>query len=504
MKCDSELLWTLVEQSIEPGEESDAIAAHIETCVTCQKTLQDFGGPEITWRDAETFLPHDDAQVAKHESPWPPIDLSFLDQPIHPEMLGRIGRYDVETVLGRGGMGVVFRAHDSDLHRSVAVKVLAPHWAASPTARQRFAREAQAAASVAHENVIPIYNVESDATLPYLVMRYIPGLTLQRWVKTNGPPSVAAILRIANQLASGLAAAHRRGLIHRDIKPANVMVGENTDRVWITDFGLARAADSVTLTQTGVIAGTPHYMSPEQARGEPIDQRSDVFSLGCVFYFLCTGLPPLDAENTLAVLHRITSEDACSLTDVRNDLPPSFVALVHQMLNRTTSSRPKDCDEILRKLSVAQDEYTSGKRATRPVRRKHKLWLGAAMAVAAITSIVCQSMFAPKATSFRTGFSPAIPTNVTPQNEQRSPSAMRENEYSLDPSVAKAIQQIEASTSIESQRFREQVDRLSNEIDRLHHSMDQLVVPKLLLDDRAWERAVNEIEQDIRDAQVSH
>ena len=232
MKCDSSMLWTLIEQSDAPLQDNDEIAAHIETCVTCQNTLLDFGGDQGLWDEARQWLleidePKDKGCVGG-ESNWQPslpIDLSFLETSSHPEMLGRIGRYDVESVLGRGGMGVVFRAYDGDLHRSVAVKVMAPEWAASMAARERFAREAQAAASVAHENVIPIYNVQSDADLPYLVMRFIPGVTLQRCVTSNEALDVATILRIAGQLAEGLAAAHKRGLIHRDIKPANIMVG---------------------------------------------------------------------------------------------------------------------------------------------------------------------------------------------------------------------------------------------------------------------------------------
>ncbi len=369
MQCDTTLLWTLVEQSADPGEEAESIARHLESCASCRDQLSQLGGDPSWWADAEHWLAEvdDDADYPKHElPPLPPVDLSFLDEPSHPEMLGRIGRYDVEGLIGRGGMGVVLRAYDSDLHRSVAVKVMAPEWAASLQARQRFAREAQAAASVAHENVIPIYNVEANATLPFLVMRYIPGMTLERWVKANAAADVATILRVSGQLAEGLAAAHRRGLVHRDIKPGNVLVGKNIDRVWITDFGLARAADSITLTRTGVIAGTPHYMSPEQARGEVVDQRSDLFSLGCVLYYLCSGQPPFDAENTLAVLHKIVSENAVPLATMRDDLPPSFVTLVHQLLQRNPDKRPQDCQAVIEKLSDAQSELADGRVAAAP------------------------------------------------------------------------------------------------------------------------------------------
>ncbi|TWU16217.1 serine/threonine-protein kinase [Allorhodopirellula heiligendammensis] len=365
MNCNPEILATLVRQSREPGEEINSVAEHLEQCDSCRRELARLGGEAAMWIEAQTCLSHSDPETDDREdSLWPQstIDLSFLEPATHPEMLGRIGRYEVESLLGHGGMGVVFRAYDSDLQRAVAVKVLAPHWAMSPTARQRFAREAEAAASVAHENVIPIYNVDANAKLPYLVMRYVPGMTLQRWVRTHGPLSVGTILRVAGQLAEGLAAAHRRGLVHRDIKPGNVLVGENIERIWITDFGLARAADSVTLTQTGVIAGTPHYMSPEQARGQPIDHRSDLFSLGCVLYFLCAGRPPFDADNTLAVLHKIVTEDPLSLAQLRDDLPPHFVRLVHSLLQRSIDHRPQDCPAVIHEIANSQTEQQRGPR----------------------------------------------------------------------------------------------------------------------------------------------
>ncbi|TWT66567.1 serine/threonine-protein kinase [Allorhodopirellula solitaria] len=385
MNCNPEILATLVLQSSEPGEEADAVAAHLEQCESCRDELVRLGGEKRDWTATQECLADCQPQADELDPSsvfQPTVDLSFLEPATHPEMLGRIGRYEIESLLGQGGMGVVFRAHDSDLQRAVAVKVLAPHWAMSAVARQRFAREAEAAASVAHENVIPIYNVDANAKLPYLVMRYVPGMTLQRWVHTHGPLSAGTILRVAGQLAEGLAAAHRRGLVHRDIKPGNVLVGENIERVWITDFGLARAADSVTLTQTGVIAGTPHYMSPEQARGQPIDHRSDLFSLGCVLYFLCTAKPPFEADNTLAVLHKIVTEDPPPLAPLRDDLPPRFVRLVQSLLQRTIDRRPQDCSAVINEIAKSQTEKQSPparrSRVNTPRRRWMKLGVSAA------------------------------------------------------------------------------------------------------------------------------
>ena len=196
------------------------------------------------------------------------MKLDFLSPPSHPEMLGQLGRYQIEQVIGAGGMGIVLKGFDTDLNRPVAVKVLAPHLAHSGAARQRFAREARAAAAVVHEHVVAIYNVESEEETPFLVIQYVPGRSLQDRVDQDGPLAAEEILRIGMQAAAGLAAAHAQGVIHRDVKPANILLESGVERALLTDFGLARAADDASLTHSGIVAGTPHYMSPEQARGE--------------------------------------------------------------------------------------------------------------------------------------------------------------------------------------------------------------------------------------------
>ncbi len=255
-----------------------------------------------------------------------------------PESLGRIGGYEVIGVVGAGGMGVVLKAHDRSLDRIVAIKVMAPHLASSGSARKRFAREAKAAAAVLHPNVIAIHSVASDDANPYLVMPFVRGASLQKRIDSQGPLPLKDTLRIASQIAAGLAAAHEQGLVHRDIKPANILLEEGVERVTITDFGLARAVDDASMTCSGVIAGTPQYMSPEQARGEPIDARSDLFSLGGVLYAMCTGRSPFRAETTYGVLHRITNESPTSVCEVNSDVP---VWLGH-VIERLMAKRPED------------------------------------------------------------------------------------------------------------------------------------------------------------------
>ncbi len=503
MKCDTDLLESLVLQSLPVGEEMEAVTSHLETCQRCQQTLADFGGDPNAWEDARVWLSGvDESPLIEGDClPLPPIDLSFLQPPSHPEMLGRIGRYEVESVLGRGGMGVVFRAHDIDLHRTVAIKVLAPEWAASIPARQRFAREAQAAASVAHENVIPIYNVEADANLPFLVMRYVPGMTLQRWVKSNGPPDIATVLRVAGQLAEGLAAAHRRGLVHRDIKPGNVMVGENIQRIWITDFGLARAADSVTLTQTGIIAGTPHYMSPEQARGGTVDHQSDLFSLGCTLYFLSTGHPPFQSDNTLAILHRIATEDPVPLASLRDDLPPAFAKLVAQLLDRRPSNRPVDCDAVIEALKMSQSQLDEGKTARAPMKKRTRRVLIACGLAASFGLIVALSKaLLPAEIVSRLSFTGSA--DVALQNAGVPPNGTsNQDSIQVSPYISQAASQIENAALLDSRQLNSRIDASNKLVDRLGRADSVFGIPGLKLDNQRWQRDVDRLEKLIRRTQ---
>src|SRR5262245_12468541 len=222
-------------------------------------------------------------------------DLGFLTPAEKPDSLGRLGHYEVQEIIGRGGMGVVVRAFDEKLHRVVAIKVMAAQLATNGTARKRFVREAQAQAAVSHDHIVTIHAVEAESQLPYLAMQYVSGMSLQERLDKSGPMQLHEILRVGMQTASGLAAAHAQGLVHRDIKPANILLENGVERVKITDFGLARAATEASLTQSGVVAGTPQYMSPEQAEGKAIDQRTDLFSLGSVLYAMCTGRAPFRA-----------------------------------------------------------------------------------------------------------------------------------------------------------------------------------------------------------------
>src|SRR5271168_2727368 len=212
-----------------------------------------------------------DSRTLDHQGGAPADDevpLGFLEPATRPDSLGRVGHYEVLQVLGRGGFGIVFRAFDDVLQRVVAVKVMAPQIATLSPARKRFLREARSSAAIRHDNVVHVYEV-GEQPLPYLVMEFIPGETLQQKLDRSGPLEVSEVLRTGRQIAEGLAAAHACDLIHRDIKPANILLEGGSHKVKITDFGLARAADDASLSQSGFVAGTPMFMAPEQALGNP-------------------------------------------------------------------------------------------------------------------------------------------------------------------------------------------------------------------------------------------
>jgi serine/threonine protein kinase len=277
--------------------------------------------------------------------------LSFLTPSDKPGVLGRLGHYDILEVIGKGGMGVVLRAFDEKLHRVVAIKVMAAQLATSASARKRFTREAQAAAAVSHDHVVTIHAVEEANGLPYLVMQYVSGMSVQQRLERDGPLQLAEIVRIGMQTAAGLAAAHAQGLVHRDIKPANILLENGIERVKITDFGLARAAADASLTQSGVVAGTPQYMSPEQARGERPDERSDLFSLGSVLYALSTGRPPFRASDSMAVLKRVCEETPRPIRETNADIPDWLVALIDRLHAKNPADRYQTAAEVATLLS---------------------------------------------------------------------------------------------------------------------------------------------------------
>lgn len=262
------------------------------------------------------------------------------------DRLGNLGPYEICELVGRGGMGVVLRAHEPKLSRTVAVKLLAPELALNPVAVQRFLREARAAAAVSHDHVVAIHSIDDDSHPPLIVMEFIQGQSLQQKIDTVGALDVRSILRIGMQTAAGLSAAHRQGLVHRDIKPANILLENGIERVKLTDFGLARAVDDISMTRTGQITGTPQYMSPEQAQGQRVDHRTDLFSLGCVLYAMCTGRAAFRADSAVAVMHRVVHDVPRPIREVNEDIPDWLCGIVEKLLAKEAEDRFDSAEEV--------------------------------------------------------------------------------------------------------------------------------------------------------------
>ncbi|MEZ6152595.1 MAG: serine/threonine-protein kinase [Pirellulaceae bacterium] len=372
----------------EDCSSSTETAQHVESCWACQQRLSEMASIEAIEPEVSQLLSgFDDANVeAENCSMQALADRAAktamtngfeveLEPPSHPEMLGRLGRYEIERVIGSGGMGVVFKAFDTELNRPVAVKVLAPHLARNGAAKQRFGRESRAAAAVVHDNVVAIHNVESDRASPFIVMQYVSGESLQSRVERLGPLGIQQILRIGIQAANGLAAAHEQGIVHRDVKPANILLEDGVERVLLTDFGLARTVDDASLTHTGVVAGTPQYMSPEQANGDAVDHRSDLFSLGSVLYFVATGHPPFRAERAMGVLHRICHEPHRPVWQVNAEVADELSDVIDRLLQKRPSNRFASAlavrDALTRILQQSQNRRPSMRSRIRFWTRRH-------------------------------------------------------------------------------------------------------------------------------------
>ena len=330
----------------------EELCRHLEQCAACRARLEAAAAPEIDWARVRRVLKE---QPAQRESGAAQGGVSFsllrlLGPSDDPSVVGKIGPFEVTEVIGSGGMGMVLKARDPALDRHVAIKILAPHLASSATARRRFAREARAAAAGIHDHVIAIYQVSEHQELPYLVMPYLPDPSLQQRLDRDGKLDLESALSIALQVAGGLGAAHAQGLIHRDVKPANVLLAQGTERAIITDFGLARAADDASLTSSGVLAGTPHYMSPEQARGEPVDFRSDLFSLGSLLFAMLTGQPPVNRELGSETIRTIATEPMPPLRTVAADAPEWAERLVGWLHQPKPEDRPESARQLAETL----------------------------------------------------------------------------------------------------------------------------------------------------------
>src|SRR3989475_193973 len=258
------------------------------------------------------------------------------------------GRYSIERELGRGGIGIVLLARDVALDRPVAIKLLPPHLATRPDERDRFLQEARTAAGLAHPNIVPIHLVEARGDLVFFVMGFVDGETLRERVERAGPLSPRLAMKLLQEVAWALGAAHQRGVIHRDVKPDNIMIERATDRALVTDFGIALGRRAGAAETGGSIVGTARYMSPEQACGEPVDARSDLYSLGATFFYALTGRAPFEAANAPAIITNHVYETAPVVQAHRPEVPAKLAAVVDRLLRKAPSERFQTGDDLAR------------------------------------------------------------------------------------------------------------------------------------------------------------
>ncbi len=293
--------------------------------------------------------------------------LDFLAPAEGPGEIGRLGPYRVIRAIGAGGMGVVLRAEDPVLGRPVALKVMKRSLAAGPAARRRFLREARAVAALEHDHIVSIYQAGEDRGVLFLAMPLLRGETLADRLEREGRLPIAEALRIAREMAEGLDAAHRGGIVHRDVKPSNIWLEAEHGRVKILDFGLARnlVPDGLE-TQSGLIAGTPHYMSPEQARGGEVTYPCDLFGLGCVLYRMVTGRPPFDGPDMLAVLSALAQGTPKRPETFNPRVSPALSSLMMALLAREPGARPGSARAVARAIGAIEGDST---RVARPTPR---------------------------------------------------------------------------------------------------------------------------------------
>ncbi|MGY8767510.1 MAG: serine/threonine-protein kinase [Pirellulales bacterium] len=320
-------------------EQSKQLISETDTVETEETAVVD--------RRSQTHEPDPSVEVATEKKrPEPQVD--FLRPAEQPDEIGRLGDYRVLEILGVGGMGIVFRAEDIKLKREVALKAMKPAIAALDSAKQRFIREAQATAAFDHDHIVQIYQVGEDQGVPFIAMQFLKGESLESKLKREKKLDELEVATIGKQIALGLAAAHQRNLVHRDIKPDNIWLDEKTGRAKILDFGLVRTVNDEDsgLTQSGMVIGTPKYMAPEQAKGEKVDARCDLFSLGSVLYHLSTGKPAFQGKNMTATLMAVSYHDAKPIEERNPELNSQLAGVITHLLAKDPDQRMRPAEEV--------------------------------------------------------------------------------------------------------------------------------------------------------------
>jgi urea transport system substrate-binding protein len=391
--CPSAPHWRrLLAGHLDP-EERRRLERHLETCPACRQVVESLrtdtiaatpAGPQRETELDRSPLPDSRSRSALLRSLHnTPAGFSFLSPPFDAGEIGWLGIYRVRRVLGEGGMGIVFEAEDTHLQRRVALKVMKPEVAGNQSSRERFLLEARTAGGLDHDHIVTVYAVGLENDVPFLSMQYLNGESLEQRLQRTGRLPLPDLLRIGREVAAGLAAAHDKGIIHRDIKPANLWLEELPGppgstapryRVKILDFGLARPVSSPRrLTATGFIVGTPHYLAPEQARGLPLDGRSDLYGLGVVLYRAACGSLPFDGGDPLSVLNALASKEARPLSVLAPDLPAPVAALIHRLLAKDPAARPASGHEVVAEIEALERALVPGEPSGVPPSAPHAL-----------------------------------------------------------------------------------------------------------------------------------
>jgi serine/threonine protein kinase len=392
---DSDLLKAIMRGSIE-AEEQQRIEQHLQACAQCRAVMDLIIGDESQAESVEkpntdqqsTEVENEPADQAEVPVGVPPkaaealIPVAaddeefteFLKRICRPSAtgLGQIGPYEIVECIGRGGMGAVVKARDTRLDRFVAIKFLRPEYTLDISFVDRFLREARTAAAINHPNVVTVHSVEEVGDTPYIVMEFVDGESLHQRLKRTGLLPVDQVARIGSQIAAGLAAAHERKVVHRDIKPENILLVHGTDQVKITDFGLAQADGAIRLTRSGVLLGTPKYMSPEQARGETLDYRTDLFSFGSVLYAMATGQPPFNKRRQSELIKDVAEARVPPIESINPALPDWLTAIVRKLHKK----RPVDRFQSARDVSKLLKQHAGRPAGTKKNSRERSVQIG--------------------------------------------------------------------------------------------------------------------------------
>ena len=373
-------------------ERETQVTAHVGICLACQAKLDQIGGTQALAKQlpaafGPAAVPSSLRQRLEQLKSERFGDRKKTERNLFTDLLpwletsdvgiGKLTEFELHECIGRGGMGAVFKAHDIQLQRTVAIKFMSPALLVDDSARTRFLREAQSAAKICHPNVVTIHAVSEVRGLPYLVMEYVEGASLQERLDRSEELSIESVVTIAWQIAEGLAAAHASGVIHRDVKPANILLSAHSSTVKLTDFGLARCAAESSLTQTGLLIGTPEFIAPEQVNsgGTEVDHRADLFSLGSVCYLMCAGRVPFRGASIMSTLHEVCWTEPESIKTLNPNVPPWLAELIQRLHAKDPHQRPASADEVAAVLRGRAVDSTSPAivvPATKPATHRNK------------------------------------------------------------------------------------------------------------------------------------